>query len=62
MLRSPAKAEAAKQVPYYQLGLGEGCKECVASLFDNLQFHFAGTWSSEGNVSVYSVTHHYVLI
>jgi hypothetical protein len=51
--RSPAKVEAAKSVPYYQLGIGEGCEARVKSLFERLSFHLPGTWGGpDGNVSI----------
>ncbi|KAF9522132.1 hypothetical protein CPB83DRAFT_899892 [Crepidotus variabilis] len=46
-LRMPAKTEAAKQLPFYNLGLGETCKQCVASLFKDLRFHMNGTWGGD---------------
>ena len=52
-IRGPAKTEAAKCLPIYQLGLGEHCKERVESLLQDLRFHMLGTWGGDtGNVSV----------
>ena len=42
-IRGPAKTEAAKCLPIYQLGLGECCKEWVESLLQDLCFHMFGT-------------------
>jgi len=50
---SPAKVEASKSVPYYQLGIGEGCEARVKSLFEKLSFHLPGTWGGrDGNVCI----------
>ena len=49
--RSPAKAETSKFIPYFKLGLGEDCKERVASLMSNFSFYFPGSWGgNNGNV------------
>jgi hypothetical protein len=51
-IRGPAKTEAAKCLPSYQLGLGQSCKERVESLLQDLRFHIPGTWGgNNGNVS-----------
>ena len=51
-MRAPAKIEAAKHLPIYQLGLGEGCKQRVEFLLKGLRFHFTGSWGgADRNVS-----------
>lgn len=44
IVRSPAKVEAAKFIPHYELGLGEKCQARVKSLLENFSFHFPGSW------------------
>lgn len=51
IFRSPAKIEAAKHIPHYELGLGEKCKARVRSLLENFSFHFPGSWNVDGQVS-----------
>jgi len=51
-VQGPAKTEAAKCLPAYQLGLGENCKQHVESLMKDLKFHIIGSWGGvNGNVS-----------
>lgn len=44
--------DAVDVIPYYKLGLGNDCKQCVALLTKDFSFHMPGEWGGEGgNVS-----------
>lgn len=57
LLRSPARTAGGKTVPLYKLGLGEGCKARVSSLFTHHAYTFPGFWKRVDGVETNVCVH-----